>query len=160
MQKDSRGFSWVELLLIIVIVVLCLAIALPSITKSRADLNTMEAMRDLHRVMSAETSYAGTYNTGYSPALSSLGPPPGGMPTASAAGFIDSDLSAGSKEGYTYVYSPGPRDSDGKVGSFTVTASPTKLGSTGKSYYFMDQTGVIRMNGNSTASASDSAVGG
>src|SRR5579863_7290705 len=151
MQKDSRGFAWVELLLIIVIIVLCLAIALPSITKSRADLNTIEAVRDLHRVMSAETSYAGTYSTGYSSALSALGPPPGGMPTMSAAGFIDSDLSGGSKEGYTYIYAPGPRDSDGKIGSFTITASPTEPGSTGKSYYFMDQTGVIRMNSSSTA---------
>ena len=160
MQKDSKGFSWIELILIIVIIVLCLAILLPSITKSRADLNTMEAVRDLHRITDAETNYSGSYNTGYSSSLSVLGPAVGGTPAASAAGYIDSDLAGGAKEGYTYVYSPGPREADGKVNTYTITASPTEPGSTGKQYYFMDQTGQIRMNPSSTASASDSPFGG
>ena len=160
MQKDSRGFSWVELILIILIIVLCLAILLPSLTKSRGELNEMEAVRDLQRIMSAETNYSGSYNMGFTSTLAQLGPPSSGKPDAAAAGFVDSDLGMGNKEGYTYVYRPGARDADGKVSNFTVTASPSEPGSSGQKYYFMDQTGVIHMNPSSTAGASDSAIGG
>ncbi len=157
MQKDSRGFSWLELILVVLIIVLVLAITLPSLTKSRAQLNQIEAVRSLRRLTAAEATYAGAYNKGYAPTLSSLGPPPNAVPTASAAGLVDTTIASGAHEGYKFVYTPGPADANGKITSYAVTASPQ---TTGSIFYFTDQSGIIRMNASSTASAADSPVGG
>ena len=99
---------------------------------------------DLRTINQAEITYASTYNVGYSPSLAALGPGTSSTPTATAAGLIDEVLARGTKSGYVFTYTPGPRDADGKIGSYTITAHPAEYGKTGDWEFFSDQTGVIR----------------
>src|SRR5579859_1555622 len=106
MRKDSKGFSWLEIIIVIVIIVLTAGILVPSLWKSKAQIDEVSAVRSLRMIISAETNYAQAYGTGYSSALSTLGPPPDAMPTAAIAGYLDSELAGGEREGYSFVYTP------------------------------------------------------
>ena len=127
--------------------------------------NPASVIGSLRTINTAEITYASTYRNGYSPSLSTLGPPLKGTgPSAAAAALIDSTLAgAGNtseKSGYRFVYSPGPRNTQGQIVSYSITASPMQLGVTGSNYYYTDQTGVIRCNTTGTASGTDSPIAG
>jgi type IV pilus assembly protein PilA len=159
MKKDSRGFSLIELLIVVAIILIIAAIAIPNLLKSRMAANQASAVGSLRTIDSGELIYASTYNTGYSPTLAALGPPASGNGTASAAGVIPSDLAAGTKQGYSFVYAA-TADSSGRYNTYTVNGNPVTPGTTGTNYYFTDQTAVIRQNSTQQASASDSPIGG
>jgi hypothetical protein len=119
------------------------------------------AVGSLRMINTAEITYASTYPTGFSSTLAVLAPPPGGAgPTPQAAGLIDSILASGEKNGYRFVYLPGPRDEKGSINSYTVTASPIKPGVTGTNYYYTDQSGVIRQNATAPATKDDMPLAG
>jgi prepilin-type N-terminal cleavage/methylation domain-containing protein len=169
MRQSRRGFSVVELLVALAIVLIIAAIAIPNLLRSRMAANQTSAIGSLRVITTAETSYATTYNMGYSTNLGCLGPPEAGQsPTASAAGFIDSVLagmSAGSatatqsvKGGYSFDYAPGSADTSGRVGSYTITATPVVLGKTGTNFFYTDDSGVIRQNSRQVAGSSDLVV--
>ncbi len=125
----------------------------------------LAAVGSLRSINSAEVTYASTYPNGYSPTLSCLGQPPGGInPSPTAAGLIDSVLAGtgniSEKSGYRFVYQPGAPDAKGQINSYSITASPIKPGVTGLSYYYTDQTAVIRGNSSAPASAADSPIAG
>jgi hypothetical protein len=111
-------------------------------------------------INTAEVTYASTYDRGFSPSLAALAPGngPSAQPTASAAGLIDSELATGVKKGYRFTYTPCAPDADGKIQSYTLTASPLQQG--GGNYYYTDQTGVIRQNSTAPASANDPPIAG
>ena len=83
----------------------------------------------------------------------------GTTPTATAVGLIDSVLVLGSKSGYSFSFSPGVSDSTGRINTYAFTAMPI-TSSTGRNYYYTDQSGVIRQNSNITAASTDSPIAG
>ncbi len=160
MGRNSRGFSLIELLIVVAIILIIAAIAIPNLLRSRIAANQASAVSSLRFLNTAEVTYASTYTTGFSPTLAELGPPASGSnPTASAAALIDSVLAAGTKSGYSFSYAA-TAGSTGRYDIYTINANPTTVGTTGQNYYFTDQTNVIRQNATGTASASDSPVGG
>lgn len=159
MRKESQGISWLEVIVLIVVVVLVAGIVVPNLWKSKGEINEASAVRSLRMIINAETNYAQAYDTGFTPALSTLGPPPDAMPTSSLAGYIDSELASGTKEGYSFSYAAGPADSNGRIQSYTLTANPASS-STGSIHYFVDQTGLIRQNGQQPATDKDKPLGG
>ena len=160
MRKDSHGFSLIELLIVVAIILIIAAIAIPNLLRSRIAANQASAVGSLRTINTCEITYVSTYNTGYTTALSTLGPPTSGNPTASAAGLIDSVLAGGTKSGYSFVYAAGTADSTGRINSYTLNANPITVGTTGQNYYYTDQSAVIRQNTSATASSSDSPIGG
>jgi len=161
MRKDSRGFSLIELLIVVAIILIIAAIAIPNLLRSRIAANQASAVGSLRTINTCEITYASTYNTGYSSNLTSLGPPAGGaQATSTAAGLLDSVLAAGLKSGYTFTYAAGTADSSGRINTYTLTANPITVGTTGQNYYYTDQSAVIRQNTSATASSSDSPIGG
>jgi type IV pilus assembly protein PilA len=160
MRKDSNGFSWLEIIIVIVIVVLTAGILVPSLWKSKSQIDETSAVRSLRMVISAESNYAQAYGTGYSSTLTTLGPPPDAMPTASMAGYLDSELTGGQKEGYSFIYSAGSADENGRITTYTLIANPLKPGQTGKTYYYVDQTGLIHTSKDHQASPNDPPIGG
>ncbi len=171
MKKSSRGFSLIELLIVVAIILIIAAIAIPNLLRSRIAANQASAVGSLRTLNTAEVTYATTYNTGYSSTLGDLGPAPsGGTPVATAAGLVDEVLSGSaagtatattsSKSGYTFTYTPGGTDTSGKINTYSFTAAPISVGTTGTNFYYTDQSGVIRQNSTAVAGSTDSPLAG
>lgn len=170
MQTNSQGFSLVELLIVVAIILIITAIAIPNFMRSRIAANQASAVGSLRTLNTAEFTYASTYGKGYTATLGYLGPPASGASSDSThAGIVDSVLSGtasggsaamtSTKSGYVFTYSPGAIV-NGQILSYTINADPIKRGTTGTNSYFVDQSGVIRQNTTTQASAADSPLAG
>ncbi len=159
MKTNSKGFSLIELLIVVAIILIIAAIAIPNLLKSRIAANQASAVGSLRTINTGEITYAATYNVGYSPTLVALGGPGTGAGSATAAGVIDAQLAAGTKSGYTFVYTPSAAVS-GSINAYDLKGNPLTVGTTGTNYYFTDQTGVIRQNSTAVAAETDSPIGG
>ena len=160
MKKSSKGFSLIELLIVVAIILIIAAIAIPNLLRSRIAANQASAVGSLRTLNTAEVTYSSTYNVGFTSALSYLAPPTGtGNPTSTAAGLIDSVLAGGSKSGYSFLYTPGAADATTRINTYAITATPIS-DSTGTNYYYTDQSGVIRQNSTTTAASTDSPIAG
>jgi type IV pilus assembly protein PilA len=131
-------------------------------TDMRREKDQASAVGSLRTINSAETTYAQTYRTCFTPSLAALAPPPAGaQPSASAPGLIDKWLASGVRNGYRFTYAPGPHDKAGCIQSYTLSARPLEYGLTGRKNFFTDQSGVIRETSEDRpATVEDPATGG
>jgi type IV pilus assembly protein PilA len=161
MSKNSKGFSLIELLIVVAIILIIAAIAIPNLLRSRIAANQASAVGSLRTLNTAEITYSSTYNVGFTAAMSYLAPTSTAStnPTSTAAGLIDSVLASGAKSGYNFTYTPGVADSTGRINTYSFIAVPI-TSSTGTNYYYTDQSGVIRQNSTTTAASTDSPIAG
>lgn len=147
MKRTPKGFSLIELLIVVAIILIIAAIAIPNLLRSKIAANQASAVESLRTIGTAEVTYSSTYNKGFSPgtSLAALGPVAGGgAATPTNADLIDSVLAAGTKSGYAFKYTAGAADSAGNINTFGVVATPVTVGSTGQDGYGIDQSSVIR----------------
>ena len=154
-----RGFSLIELLIVVAIILVIVAIAVPNFMRSRMAANESATVQNVRAVVTANVVYGSTYGIGYSSDLASLGPGGGGPPSVNAAGLIDDLLSAGLRSGYAFTYSASAADSGGVVPAYTLNADPVTPGYTGIRHFFTDASGVIRQNLSVSATVSDQPIG-
>ncbi len=155
--QGRRGFSLIELLIVVAVILTIAAIAIPNFIRSKMRANEASAVQNLRTITTAEVVYSTTYGIGYSDSLAKLGGT--GIPaTASAAALIDPVLATGTKSGYTFVYTVIITDTNGNVVAYSVTADPVSVGTTGERHFYTNQTAVIRQNGSAQAGPSDPPI--
>ncbi|MGB6430177.1 MAG: prepilin-type N-terminal cleavage/methylation domain-containing protein [Candidatus Acidiferrales bacterium] len=153
-RTSERGFSLVELLIVVAVILIIAAIAIPNFITSKLRANESAAIENIRTITSANVVYSTTWQTGYAASLATLGGNTA-SPTETAAGLLDSVLSSGNKSGYSYSYSAGPVDVGGNIDYYTLNAAPEIPGQTGVRYFYTDQTAVIRYNSTTTAGPTD-----
>jgi len=159
MPRHEKGFSLVELLIVVAIILVIAAIAIPSLIRSRIAANQASAIESLRVLGTSEVTYAATFGGGYSATLPALGPvPAGAVASTNAAGLVDDLLASGFKSGYTFTYTPTLLDTTGRYNGYIILANPTNVGVSGNDFYYEDETHLIRMNTTAQAGSSDSCV--
>ena len=94
-MRSSRGFSLIELLIVVAIILVIAAIAIPNMLQAKLAANEASAAGSLSAIKSAEVTYYTAYPTvGYSDDIASLGGPVPCVPASTSACLIDSYLSA------------------------------------------------------------------
>jgi type IV pilus assembly protein PilA len=158
MRNKQKGFSLIELLIVVAIILIIAAIAIPNLLRSKMAANEASAVATLRTLNTTMVLYSTTYNT-LPAAFSNLGPDPTGTtPTITQSDLVDSVLGGGiagaapvagaltipSKSGYTITYAP--VTAAGITSTYTMIAVPKTPNGTGIRTFFTDQTGVIHAN--------------
>ncbi len=157
MQRNKqKGFSLIELLIVVAIILIIAAIAIPNLLRSKMAANEASAVASLRTLNTSIVAYSTTYNTDPS-LLANLGP--SGTASSTAADLVDNLLGTDPavKSGYSITYTPVVAT---PVTQYTMVATPVSS-STGQRKFFTDQSGVIRQTtDNSTPTASSTPIGG
>jgi len=133
-MRKTKGFSLIELLIVVAIILIIAAIAIPNLVKSKMAANEAAAVGSIRTIVTSELTYASINpSTGYLSSLTSL----------SSAGLIDSVLGGGTKSGFTFTASV---SGSAPASAFDVGAGPSNPGTTGTNYYCSDNSGVIMRN--------------
>jgi type IV pilus assembly protein PilA len=156
LRKKQKGFSLIELLIVVAIILIIAAIAIPNLLRSRMAANEASAVGSIRTMNTAAITYNSTYGNGYPPSLAAVGTTTGSGVSCTNANLIDSVLTGGTKSGYTFALNHGATiltsassSCSGGYGysdGYTVTATPITTGTTGQRGFCSDGSGVIRFN--------------
>src|ERR1039458_2874294 len=138
LQRRRRGFSLIELLIVIAIILIIITIALPRLSRARMYAQETAAVAAIKPLHTVQVQYYSQYGR-YAASLTELGPPTSGAAGPAAADLIDGTLASGLKQAYKFTMTGNPS-------GYIINANPESFGNSGSRTFFSDQTMVLRQN--------------
>ena len=146
-MRWQKGFSLIELLIVVALIGVIASIAVPSYISSRRGARESAAISNMRTLISAEGAFLSTTG-GYTQYAS--------LSQLSSLSLIESTFvnNSGVKDGYLFVLT------QPDITSYNITAAPQTADAAQMRYFYADQSGVIRQNTGAAATATSVPVSG
>ena len=132
----ARGFSLIELLIVIAIILVIIGIALPKFNVAQMSSRELAVQQEVRTINTAQVQFQSQFGR-YAATMAELGPPASGAPGPSGADLVPASLASGEKDQYQFVMTATQQ-------GYTIVATPKVFNSSGRKSFYSDQSMVIR----------------